>query len=145
MFPVNIKPHTLPDYLYRIGAFAAIRIELLVDVLLQVQAADLPRVDVAWYGECVEEGVVAPQYPEHNKKTIMELLGAYNNSTNSHDRRQILDRIKTHCIESEPEPLDDEEFAERIERIYALLSDKFEYKRRERNGSATYGSASSYE
>lgn len=125
LFPINIKPHTLPYHLHQIGAYAQVRIELLVDVLSRIETDDLPRVDVSWYGEVVEEGVMAPQYPEHNKKTMLELLGTYNDRLDPGGRRQVLERLQMYCTVSDVESLEGAGFTERIDQCYALLSEKF--------------------
>lgn len=123
LFPVNIKPHTLPYYLHKIGAYHPIRIELVLEVLNQIKTEDLPRVNVSWYGELIEEGVIPPQYPSRNKESLLELLGAYNSCLDSRGRKHILVQFQIFCTEAPDDSQEDAGFAQRIDRCYTLLSE----------------------
>lgn len=123
LFPVNIKPHTLPDYLYKIGVYEPIRIKLLLEVLNRIKMENLPRVDVAWYGECVEEGVIPPQYPAPNKELLLELLGKYNSCPDSSDRRRILKQFQGLCTDTFDDSPKDVGFVQRVDQYYNLLSE----------------------
>lgn len=123
LFPVNIKPHTLPYYLHKIGAYQPIRIELVLEVLNRIKTEDLPYVDISWYGEVVEEGVIPPQYPTQNREVLLELLGEYNNCLDSAGRQRILKQCQGLCTEAPVDSAEDVGLAQRLDQYYTLLSE----------------------
>lgn len=62
LFPVNIKPRTLPEFLYKEGMYQQTRADMLVEVLEQISEDELHKVNLSWYGEHVEKDVIGPYY-----------------------------------------------------------------------------------
>lgn len=91
LFPINVKPNTLPEFLYKKGMYQVVDGNMLVDVLYQLPDEFLDRVDVAWFGEHEEEGTVQPYVPAEHRQSFIEEIKRYNHSNENAERRKILD------------------------------------------------------
>lgn len=94
LFPVNIKPYTLPYILHKYHRYNTIRGDMIVDVLSRIPEESLNRVDVAWYGEHTEDGVIAPGYCPVCQPDLRELIELYNRAPQNPERQKLLARMK---------------------------------------------------
>lgn len=65
---------------------------MIVDVLAQFTASELPRIDVAWYGEHREEGTVPPHFCSRCQVELPKLLQKYNHVESSLEREIVLNK-----------------------------------------------------
>lgn len=90
LFPVNIKPHTLPELLYREGMYQQIRADMLVKVLEQIPKNELHKVDLSWYGEHIEKDVIGPYYCPKCQSLLKSLIFEFVYAKTAEDRKRIL-------------------------------------------------------
>lgn len=96
LFPVNIKPHTLPHFLHEHGLYDPVRGDMIVDVLSRIPARCLPQVDVAWYGDHQEDGTTPPFYCPRCQPYLKELIQAYNREDTVSGRVDLVNEMKRH-------------------------------------------------
>jgi uncharacterized Fe-S cluster-containing MiaB family protein len=123
LFPVNIKPDTLPEVLYKNGMYSRIRAEMLVDVLAEIPERFLPQIDIAWYGEHVEKGVLTPYYCPSCQKGLLDLITDYNAEICMENRKVIVGLMKRmKCNhKSIRNPFFDKSFFERLDDGYGWV------------------------
>ena len=90
LFPVNIKPHTLPELLYREGMYQQIRADMLVKVLEQIPENELHKVELSWYGERVEKDVIGPYYCPKCQSLLKSLIFDFVFAKTAKERKRIL-------------------------------------------------------
>ena len=131
LFPVNIKPQTLPELLIRLGfGYSRIKGSSLISVLNKLPEEKLSRVNIAWYGNRYEDGVIPPEYEQDKRNEIINLLDKYNTLEDSSQRKKIIDflikfiDIKFTKIDSDGRytmPLRD-----RLDKAYSILQNYLE-------------------
>lgn len=94
LFPVNIKPNTIPEILYRQGMYEQIRADMLIKVLEQLPDSDLHKIDISWYGEHVENSVIAPYYCSTCQNTLKTTISDFNCSKSLEERKNKLLQMK---------------------------------------------------
>jgi radical SAM enzyme (TIGR01210 family) len=94
LFPVNIKQHTLPCFLHQHQQYDVVCGDMIVEVLTNLTADDLFRIDVAWYGEHQEEETIPPYFCPKCQAELPELIRAYNHGASAPERKCILDRMR---------------------------------------------------
>lgn len=127
LFPINIKPNTLVWFLYNIGLYDIVDSNMIAEVLDALPEKSLTKVDVAWYGEHRESGVISPYVPNTYKKEFLAILSAYNNSESAIERKQYIRilREKANGWKLEHRKLITEgSFIERLDKAYQLLYEK---------------------
>ena len=90
IFPVNIKPLTVPALLYENGMYDRILLDSLINVLERLPDEILPLVNTAWYGNRSEEGVIPPDCGCEEK---VKLIDIYNTVETPKERREILNHL----------------------------------------------------
>lgn len=124
LFPVNVKAHTLPCFLRQHQQYDVVRGDMIVDVLARFAANELPRIDVAWYGEHLEEGTVPPYFCPSCQAELPRLLQEYNHRESSPERESILAKIRglrCICPPDGTETGQPDSFCDRLERGYGLI------------------------
>lgn len=94
LFPVNIKPHTLQQFLHQHHQYDVVCGDMIVNVLSHFPADELPRIDVVWYGEHQEENTIPPYFCPKCHAELPELLQMYNHVETSQERRSILTKMQ---------------------------------------------------
>lgn len=90
LFPVNIKPHTLPELLYKEGMYQQTRADMLVKVLEQIPEDELHKVDLSWYGEHVEKDAIGPYYCPKCQISLKSLIFEFVFAKKVEERKSIL-------------------------------------------------------
>lgn len=93
LFPINVKPHTMLMQLYNNEHYSTVPIKLLAYILLKYFSDKLDRINTAWYGDRLEEGVIPPSSCNTCGKTAISLFKQYNDEDNNENRRLILKKI----------------------------------------------------
>lgn len=127
LFPVNIKPNTLVYILYKMGLYDIVDSNMIAKVLDALPEKFLPKVDVAWYGEHQESGVISPYIPNVYKREFLAILSAYNSSESAIERKQQVKilREKGNSWKLEDRKLTTESsFVERLDKAYQLLYER---------------------
>lgn len=94
LFPVNIKVCTLPYFLRQHHQYDAVCGDMIVDVLAQFPADELPRIDVVWYGEHQEEKTIPPHFCPNCQAELPQLLQVYNHAEASSERESALEKMR---------------------------------------------------
>lgn len=94
LFPVNIKAYTLPYFLCQHQQYDVVCGDMIVDVLAQFPASELPKIDVAWYGEHREEGTVPPYFCPRCQLDLPKLLQKYDHAESSLERERVLAKMR---------------------------------------------------
>lgn len=94
VFPINLKPETLPEYLYKRSLYSPVPGKMLAEILIKFPTAVLPRINVAWFGDHKEEKVIPPRYCSVCQEKTRTLFLRYNDETKGDTRRQLLERIQ---------------------------------------------------
>ncbi|MBQ7219425.1 MAG: hypothetical protein IJS28_00435 [Synergistaceae bacterium] len=121
LFPVNIKPLTLPELLMKHGLYSRIQGDSLINVLSSLPDEMLPLVNTAWFGNRSEDGVIPPEYDEDTREEKLRLLEMYNVSPSVSERRRIINRLL--CLTNETATDSSEAFRTRLEHAYSLIED----------------------
>mgnify|MGYP002510008071 CR=1 FL=1 len=90
LFPVNIKPYTLQDLLYKEGVYQQTRADMLIKVLEHIPEDELYKVDISWYGEHVEKDVISPYYCPKCQTSLKSLIFEFVLARTTEDRKSIL-------------------------------------------------------
>ena len=94
LFPINIKPQTLFMELYNHGLYRPVPIKIIADLLLESFDSQLDQINIAWFGDRNEDGVIQPQMCDICGSKTVSLLCKYNNAEDSFSRHKILEKIK---------------------------------------------------
>lgn len=94
LFPVNIKPHTLFMDLYQRGEYHPVPIRIMADMLLDHFSDKLEKINVAWFGDRSEEGVIPPAYCRICGQRTVYLFQQYNMLETANERKNILQQIR---------------------------------------------------
>jgi uncharacterized Fe-S cluster-containing MiaB family protein len=94
LFPVNIKPHTLFMDLYQRGEYHPVPIRIMADMLLDYFSDKLEKINVAWFGDRSEEGVIPPAYCRICGQRTVYLFQQYNMLETANERKIILQQIR---------------------------------------------------
>ena len=98
LFPINIKPCTLVMDLYKHQQYARVPIKMIAELLLDHFADVLDKINVAWFGDRFEEGVIPPASCDTCGASTVELLKRYNDENENDARQKILEQITAiHC------------------------------------------------
>ncbi len=93
LFPVNIKPQTIFMDLYQKGDYQAVPIRIMADMLLEYFSDTLEKINVAWFGDRNEEGVISPTSCRICGKRTVYLFQQYNISETISERKNFLQQI----------------------------------------------------
>ena len=126
LFPVNIKPHTLPDFLYEEGMYQQIRADMLVTVLERIPETELHRVDLSWYGEHAEEKVIGPYYCPKCQGSLKSYISDFVLAKTAEERNSILSKMsEQRCVcEEETGEYFQMSYYERLKMGYDLIRKK---------------------
>lgn len=97
IFPLNIKPFTTIEYMYRKKMYVPVYLWMLFDVLKSFYADELEYIDVTWYGNRLDEYVedncktIFPQTCDNCCDILWTLFDNYNNMQNGSDRFHLLE------------------------------------------------------
>lgn len=98
VFPVNIKPMTLPMELYRSGDYSAVSVKQLAEIILRFPDDVLNKINVAWFGDHEEDGVISPTYCNVCGPQTIDLFKRFNNESGCSMRKKYLkDIYNIHC------------------------------------------------
>lgn len=126
LFPVNIKPYTLLEFLYKEGIYKQIRADMLVKVLEQVPVNELHKVDISWYGEHAEKDVIGPYYCPKCQSSLKSLISDFVSTKTAEKRKSILLKMSEQVCTCERE-IDNYfqiSYYERLKIGYDLISKK---------------------
>lgn len=118
LFPVNIKKHTLPYFLMEHNMYRVIKADMMVDVLSKISSDNLGKIDVAWYGEHVEQDVISPGYCPKCQTGLFSLLEQYNAETINEERKELVLKMKEMHCDCDDETADDYCTLPLFDRIY---------------------------
>lgn len=93
LFPVNLKPHTLPEFLCRRSRYDPIPGKLAAELLRGFPAETLPQINIAWFGEHVEEQVTPPRYCGICGSKSEMLFSRFNTEDDGNARMRLLEEI----------------------------------------------------
>lgn len=126
IFPVNIKPHTLTELLYKEGMYQQIRADMLVKVLEQTPEDELHKVNLSWYGEHVEKDVIGPYYCPKCQISLKSLIFEFGFSKTAEERKSILLKMSEQVCTCERETGDyvRMSYYERLKTGYNLIRKK---------------------
>lgn len=129
LFPINVKPNTLPAFLALHDWYTVVSGWRILDVLQALPEELLPMVDVAWYGEHIEENVIPPYFCEECKAFAIGKLTEYNNSDNERERKSILNEMQSKRCHCENEVINQslkcaDTFKERLDILYTFLKEQ---------------------
>lgn len=103
LFPINIKPNTLLMDLYIDGNYQPVPAKIISDILLDHFPENLDRINIAWFGDRRENGVVPPARCNICGQEVVNLFKQYNSSETTQLRRELLERvslIKCSCTDT---------------------------------------------
>lgn len=125
LFPINIKPYTLTKMMYENGMYELVTGNMIIETLSGISPEYLPRVDLSWYGERSEEGLLTPDYCPKCQGDFVQMIGHYNKTVSKDDRQRALEIIKAKkcTCQRECNPYYDMEFSKRIEYGYSKIKD----------------------
>lgn len=124
LFPVNIKAYTLLYFLCQHQQYDVVCGDMIVDVLAQFTASELPRIDVAWYGEHREEGTVPPHFCSRCQVELPKLLQKYNHVESSLEREIVLTKMRSlrcACLPEDARIRQADSLYSRLDRGYGLI------------------------
>lgn len=124
LFPINIKPATLPYVLYEMGMYAPVDMGMIAAVLDVIPVEYLHRVDVSWYGEHKEEGVIPPFIPEKDREEFIHQIALYNSSTSGTERKELVKSLVQKSRRwsiGKAEKLTGDSVISRIDKAYEIL------------------------
>ena len=124
LFPVNIKAYTLLYFLCQHQQYDVVCGDMIVDVLAQFTASELPRIDVAWYGEHREEGTVPPHFCSRCQVELPKLLQKYNHVESSLEREIVLTKMRSlrcTCLPEDARIRQADSLYSRLDRGYGLI------------------------
>mgnify|MGYP004525212575 CR=1 FL=1 len=101
LFPVNIKPQTIFMDLHQRGEYQTVPIRIISDILLGNFSDALEKINIAWFGDRSEEGVIPPKSCKNCRDRAIYLFQQYNLSETNLERKKILQQIhdiKCDCI-----------------------------------------------
>lgn len=127
LFPVNIKPATLIHFLYETAMYEPVDGDMIIGVLDSLPMQFLPRVNVAWYGEHQEPGVIPPRVPETDRAEFNTLLATYNDCNSMEMRKGHLQTLLHKSEVQKWKPIRetmDKPFMARIDRAYSRLCER---------------------
>lgn len=148
LFPVNIKPHTLVQFLYDNGAYAPITGGMLAEALDALPQECLPQTGIAWYGEHQETGVLSPYVPEGHQAEFNALAAAYNSCGSAEDRKQCIQALRQktkHWEQDQFWTTADGRLSERLDKAYQLLMEQFLQEAEDVGCKEKYRSTSAHE
>jgi len=102
IFPLNIKPFTTIEYMYQNQLYTPISLWMLFDVLQNFSARELEYIDIAWYGNRIDEYVEAdcntifPNSCTICSENLQTLFDQYNQLKNGKKRYEIIKRFEKH-------------------------------------------------
>ena len=120
LFPINLKPYTLTKMMYENGMYELVTGNMIIEVLSGISPEYLPQVDLSWYGERSEEGLLMPDYCPKCQGDFVQMIGRYNKTVSKEDRQRVFEIIKTKkcTCQRESNPHYDVAFSKRIEYGY---------------------------
>lgn len=137
LFPLNIKPHTLIEYLYREGIYQPISHWLLIHILSLICDECLSKVDIAYWGNrdniCEGQNVILPSSCSECHLKIVNFYINYLKATSSTARKLYIDSIleSAYCdcyknFNSKINEEASENITARLEKVCEFLKTKFE-------------------
>ena len=130
LFPINVKPQTLPMELYENGEYNLVPTKLLAEILLKIPESELNRINLAWFGDHIEEGVILPVHCEICGRKTVDLLSRFNREDSNPIRKSLLEQIHEidcDCIRSYMDKTDRETLYLRIRRYYSYIKKSGEH------------------
>lgn len=125
LFPVNIKPYTLVEWLYNRDLYEQLPLWALSDVLLGIRQLFLPRIDINWYKKSpplvnplYEKPIIGPDTCDKCYDRVIGHLEDY--FLGDMDRTVImqqLDQIECSCRDSYRENINSEEYLSLDKRV----------------------------
>ena len=61
VFPINLKPQTLFMELYKKNHYSPVPIKIIAEIFLKYFPSKLDRINIAWFGDRSEEGLIQPK------------------------------------------------------------------------------------
>lgn len=127
LFPVNLKPQTLPAFLSQYSRYNPIPGKLVAELLRTFPAELLPRINIAWFGDHVEEHVTPPHYCKICESKAEMLFSQFNAEDDGSTRMRLLEeicRIDCDCVSSYLlSPVPSGTAGERLDADYTLLEE----------------------
>ena len=120
LLPINLKPYTLTKLMYEKGLYELVTGNMIIDVLSGIAPKYLPKVELSWYGDRSEVGLVTPNYCPKCQGNLVQMIGSYNMTVSEDERKRALEKMKTEkctCQLAMPS-FYDMEFSKRIEYGY---------------------------
>jgi radical SAM enzyme (TIGR01210 family) len=135
VFPVNIKPYTLVQWMNNNGLYKQLSLWALVDTLSRIRKAFVPRVNINWYQKSpplenplYSESIIGPSTCDNCYQNVVDLLEKY--FLGDIDRNQIIDQlnlIRCTCREEyvrEYETIETANLKERVKKAYQDIGSK---------------------
>ena len=99
LFPVNLKPYTLTEVMYRHGMYELVTGNMIIEVLSRISGDCLPKVNLSWYGNRLEKGLVAPYYCPKCQKDLKRIIEFFNNADSKEGRLKFFEKMrKEECV-----------------------------------------------
>ena len=103
LFPVNIKPYTLVQWMYERGLYEQLPLWALIDVLSRVRKPFLPRVNINWYKKSpplenplYKKPIIGTDTCDNCYIKVIDLVDTF--FLGDVDRKYILDQLnEIHC------------------------------------------------
>ena len=136
LFPMNIKPYTLLNYLYMNKLYSPISHWLVIYILLQIEKKYLLNIDIAFWGNREDsydqKKTIFPLSCEKCHKKIMNFYPKYLSANTSDYRRQCIHDLldDTHCdcfdrLKNSLNNQSNEDVELRLEKVFAYLEHAF--------------------
>ena len=103
LFPINPKKQTLFMELYDNNLYRPVPVKIIANLLLDAFDTQLDKINIAWFGERYESGLIHPKMCDICGSKTVSLLCDYNRTDGSEKRRRILQEVRNiecECIQS---------------------------------------------
>lgn len=125
LFPINVKPYTLTEIMYKNGLYDLVTGNMIIDVLSEIPTQNLPRINISWYGERTETGLVTPYYCPKCQRRLVQLFYDFNSAVSMDDRKIFFDKmIGEKCVcQQRKNTFEDMSFSKRLEYGYQKIKE----------------------
>lgn len=124
VFPVNIKKYTLLTDMYDNNEYVSVPIKAMAEFFLRFPENVLNRINVAWFGDHEEKGVIPPAGCSVCRKKTIQLFKNFNSEKSNVIRKKILQEIceiDCNCVSSYIENEDERNLYSRIFYYYKKI------------------------
>ena len=135
VFPSNIKPNTVSNYLYERGLYSPPSLWLLLEFLDAISEEDLSMVELAWYGARQSQGnslyAIPPRTCDKCRGILLNGLNDFCKFESFTERRKIIDNLIAlqnicHCSDAHNENTVDNDMQSRILNQIAIIREEIQ-------------------